>query len=140
MAATPMKDSIENALTHHAGTGLIRGWRRAPHQAWSGAPKWIVDLNPGVHVILLDRHDKSPYGSAALTTYAEARLFCAALASAEKRPHTHDPVADPGGAPARDVVRELARYRQALCMLMGLPPDSDPGGELAGLGFPPAGT
>lgn len=82
--ATPTRDSIEHALTHHATAGRIRSWTRGgppPH------PKWRVILNDGQQT--------------EIRTYAEAKLFCAALASAAQAQHT-----DNAGT-AADLARDL---------------------------------
>jgi hypothetical protein len=82
--ATPTRDSIERALDHHATAGRIRSWRRGgvpPH------PKWRVVLNDGQR--------------AEIRTYEEAKLFCAALASAAQARY-----ADNAGTTA-DLARDL---------------------------------
>jgi hypothetical protein len=104
----PTRDWIEGELARHASEQRIKGWRRCT-QAWSGAPKWLVDLNP-VHVAG-DHCGISADGGVALKTYQEAKLFCAALASAE---HIYRRTLD-------EVAEKLERYREAA----GLDPGQD---------------
>lgn len=73
----PTRDSIEQALTHHAQTGAIKAWTRHPDFGrHSGAPKWRVTLAGNA---------RGPQGDGdmEIRTYQEGKLICAALASAE---------------------------------------------------------
>lgn len=95
--ATPTRDSIERALAHHATGGRIRSWARGdapPH------PKWRVSLNDGQE--------------AEIRTYAEAKLFCAALASAAQAQHSQNAgtaadLAQDLGTRAGEMLRDCGR-------------------------------
>jgi hypothetical protein len=74
----PTRDSIENALTHHASQGRIRSWRQHPDFGrYGNAPKWQVELAGNA---------VGPQGGSTveIRTYQEGHLFCSALASAEQ--------------------------------------------------------
>ena len=70
----PTREYIETALADAGGIGLIDSWMRLP--GYGPHAKWLVTLN---------KHLVAPpalAGEVELRTYAEAKLFCAALASA----------------------------------------------------------
>jgi hypothetical protein len=79
----PTRDWIEAELTRHAADGRIKSWQRHPDFGrYGNAPKWEVRLNP----VSVPAGAGLLYGTVPLKTYQEGRLFCAALASAEKMP------------------------------------------------------
>lgn len=103
MTETPARDSIERALDFAVSEDLIRSWKRLP--GYGAAAKWEIEVHSNVH-------SADGLGTYPIRTYQEAKLVCAALASARS-----------GMLPKIDAWAALVgEYRAAL----DIPPGADP--------------